>query len=312
MRWRAFFFLNPDKATSRKETYGFKSSKPTPFIPELKAFEDDMYDMISNIKTKPVKSNFQDNLHEDIRTINKSEHIYVPADKTRNYYKVSKEQYNELLNTSTTKAYKKAPQNTYENINCEAREIASDLDLDDRIETMAERHAFITLKDHKDNFANKPTCRLINPAKSELGLISKQKLENIITKVKMATKVNQWKSTNDVIGWFNEIKSKQNATFMIFDIVDYYPSISPDLLTKAINFAREYTTISAEDEAIILHSRKSLLFTNNKTWIKRKTTAQNPFDVPMGSYDGAEICELVGLYINICYSGQVQCWPIPG
>lgn len=36
---------------------------------------------------------------------------------------------------------------------------------------------------------------------------------------------------------------------------------------------------------------------NDKTWIKRKTTGANPFDVPMGSFDGAEVCELVGLYI---------------
>ena len=46
----------------------------------------------------------------------------------------------------------------------------------------------------------------------------------------------------------------------------------------------------------IMHSRRSLLHDNNgKTWVKRD--AQKQFDVSMGAFDGAEICELVGLYI---------------
>ena len=33
---------------------------------------------------------------------------------------------------------------------------ATDLNIQDRVERMAEQQAFITLKDHKDNFENKP------------------------------------------------------------------------------------------------------------------------------------------------------------
>ena len=36
-----------------------------------------------------------------------------------------------------------------------------------------------TLKDHKENFLNNPTVRLKNPAKNELGRISKARLDNI-------------------------------------------------------------------------------------------------------------------------------------
>ena len=43
-----------------------------------------------------------------------------------------------------------------------------------------------------------------------------------------------------------------------------------------------------------MHSRKSLLFNNNKAWIKKDNSS---FDVTMGSYDGAEVCDLVGLFI---------------
>ena len=58
--------------------------------------------------------------------------------------------------------------------------IAKNLDLADRINTTAERESFITLKDHKENFKNKPKCRLINPCKPELGKIRKQLLEKIV------------------------------------------------------------------------------------------------------------------------------------
>ena len=51
------------------------------------------------------------------------------------------------------------------------------LELSDRIEHLARNPSFITLKDHKENFNSKLPCRLINPSKSELGKVSKQKLE---------------------------------------------------------------------------------------------------------------------------------------
>ena len=44
-----------------------------------------------------------------------------------------------------------------------------------------------------------------------------------------------------------------------------------------------------------MHSCKSLLFNNTSVWIKRE--GYPDFDITMGSFDGAEICELVGVYI---------------
>ena len=47
-----------------------------------------------------------------------------------------------------------------------------------------------------------------------------------------------------------------------------------------------------------MHSRKSLLFSDKLEWIRRKKNGEGDiFDVTMGCYDGAEICELVGLYL---------------
>ena len=89
--------------------------------------------------------------------------------------------------------------------------IAKKLDLADRINTTAERESFITLKDHKENFKNKPTCRLINPCKPEIGKICKQLLEKKIVKVvKDKTQYNHWKNTHDVIKWFGDIPNKKS------------------------------------------------------------------------------------------------------
>lgn len=77
--------------------------------------------------------------------------------------------------------------------------------------------------------------------------------------------------------------------------MDFYPSISESLLDQSIEWAKQFTVISERDIGIIKHARKSLLFHDNHAWVKRNST--NAFDVTMGSYDGAEICELVGLFI---------------
>ena len=45
----------------------------------------------------------------------------------------------------------------------------------------------------------------------------------------------------------------------------------------------------------IKHCRKSLLFRNNVAWKKKTTTSC--YNVTMESYDGAEVCELVGTFI---------------
>ena len=42
MRWRAYFFLNPDKKQSSKENFGFKSLKCAPVVTEIKDFENDL------------------------------------------------------------------------------------------------------------------------------------------------------------------------------------------------------------------------------------------------------------------------------
>ena len=68
----------------------------------------------------------------------------------------------------------------------------------------------------------------------------------------------------------------------MFDIKGSYPSITQDLLNKALNFANEYIYISKCDIDVINHTRKSLLSDGSNTWIKKQGGL---FDVPIGAYD---------------------------
>ena len=83
---------------------------------------------------------------------------------------------------------------------------------------------------------------------------------------------------------------------MTFDIVDFYPSITEKLLRKCLNWAKQFTSISSTEHDTIMHVRRSLLYDHKgTTWVKKES--RNQFDVTMGAYDGAEICELVGLFL---------------
>ena len=76
-----------------------------------------------------------------------------------------------------------------------------------------------------------------------------------------------------------------NATFITFDVVNFYPSIDRNLMKKAIEFAKRYTNITESETNIILAAKDTLLFNDNTPW--QKANAEDLFDVTMGSYDGA-------------------------
>ena len=98
-----------------------------------------------------------------------------------------------------------------------------------------------------------------------------------------------------VIDWFKNLADKQKWNFIKFDVAEFYPSISWDLLNKLINYAKSFTTIEENVISAIKLMRKSLLFSKDGTWVKKSDNEL--FDVTMGSFNGARICELVGLYL---------------
>ena len=128
------------------------------------------------------------------------------------------------------------------------------------MECYASRPAFITVKDQKLNFRHNTKCRLINPAKNELRLASKKHLEEIIKNVANTIRVNQWRNTTTAIDWFKLLPQKDKLRLAKFDNVEFYPSISNELLNCSISFARSITTTSGSVINIYLVTGENLFF----------------------------------------------------
>lgn len=294
LRWKTLFFLKPnDNDKQNKNNFGFKTKRNAPQIPELVPFENDLTNMIANLEFKNTKNEFQKQLVNDTRKIKKSKNIFVNADKTHNIYEMNKNKYDTLMNKNVTSIYKKAKNNTLQDINKEAKNITDKLNISDRVEQIALKEAYITVKDHKPQFPNDIKCRLINPTKTNIGCISKKLLDGIIYNVKSHINVKLLKNTTETIDWFNNINYKSNKSFIQLDIVDYYPSVSEDLFNEAIQFAEQFAPISNDDKKILKNARKSVLYHKNDVWEKQTGL----FDITMGAFDGAQITDLVGLMI---------------
>ena len=114
MRWKLFLYYetnNNDNNNNEplQENFGFKSRNTPPPQAELEYFENDLFDMISSIKFRNRKDEFQKTLKDDIRKINASEKAFIFADKTTNIYELSPDDHLKLLKDNITKTYKKAP-----------------------------------------------------------------------------------------------------------------------------------------------------------------------------------------------------------
>ena len=92
-------------------------------------------------------------------------------------------------------------------------------------------------------------------------------MAKIVEAVKAKTKVNQWRNTDSVLTWFKGLNNKHKLNFVSFDIVNFYPSISEDLLRRAINWAKTLTTISEDDEEIIFACKESILYNGGTPWV---------------------------------------------
>ena len=296
LRWKAFFFSKKntnDENNDPTNTFGFASTNSPPSNKDLENFEQDLLDVVSTIKFSKKMDQFQQNLQKDIKHIHNSKKIFIQSDKTRNIYKLKPETYEKIIMNSITSNYKKDNYNTENTINNEAYNITNKLNINDRVGVINKKESYILLKDHKSNFNNNWTARLINPTKTEIGKISKIILEKINNNLKKTFGFQQWINTTEVIDWFKNIKNKEKATFIQFDIIDFYPSINEKMLDEAIVFAKQHTKITNQDINIIKQCRRTILKNNRDTWIKKN----NNFDVPMGAFDSAELSDLIGLYI---------------
>ena len=307
LRWRAIHFLeklenlandNNNQVNNQEnefKTYGFKTGNKPPKVKELENFEKEFFEMIKNAEFRNVNSEFMDKLKDDLENHKESGKIAIQADKSRNYYSINKDNYDQLLTNEVTKQYKKTDISNVKNADINSAKIATELKLADRIQKHTESEAYITIKDHKENFMNTKPCRLINPAKSEIQKISKDILDRVNTRIGERTGLNQWKNTQAVISWIQPLFGYTGPqSFLKFDIEQYYPSITEELLIKSLNFAQKYICITGKEMDIILQSRRTFLFKDGTPWTKKKGN----FDVGMGSYDSAEISNLCGYFLT--------------
>ena len=311
MRWRAFYFEKDLKNEHTNKPYNmnvnnsklnkvgrlpFPTNKSAPVCLKLIPFETELFELINSIDFKNNITKFQKNLRNDLKSIKKSDKLIVFADKTNNLYKIKANNYNKLLNDAITKDYKKCDNNSVDLINSCAQNILNINNISGkRIPKLNVSKSYITIKDHKDNFPATIKSRLINTSKTSIGKISKLILSSIIKDVRTATGLTQWKNTGELLKWFSALEDRHNKRFVSFDIVEFYPSITKKHLLDSLEYASNFSNFSQSDINIILHSCDSLLFSDNCVWKKKNNDGF--FDVPMGSFHGAEICDLVGLYI---------------
>ena len=300
IRWRVFWYEasgNQDEQLTQEvqpNKFGLKSNNSPPPNHALTNFENEIYKLISSIKFRKEQNDFQEKMARDLDSLKSSKKLVVEADKTSNLYQIEPEKYKKLVHENVTKDYKLAGQDEQKMVNLETKKLATKLEIEDRVEQHSETTCFISLKDHKENFYSNPKCRLINPAKSNLGHVSKCIMERMVAQIRKKTGVNQWKSTSDVIQWFKDVPVGKKARFIKFDIVEFYPSISMEMLDRALEFAAPLTQLTADEKEIIKLTKQSFLFNEGKCWVKKSDVN---FDVTMGSLDGAETSELIGVYI---------------
>ena len=87
-------------------------------------------------------------------------------------------------------------------------------------------------------------------------------------------------------------------------IEEFYPFILEEILDNGILFAQQYIYIPEKDLQVVKHWWKSLSYNDNKPWDKKNT--ESCFNNTMSSFDGAEICELVGINILSLLSNKLN------
>ena len=63
--------------------------------------------------------------------------------------------------------------------------------------------------------------------------------------------------------------------------------MSENVFKETISFAKDIVDISDTELSITMQARKTLLFHDDIPWVKR--SGNEEFDVPVDSYDGAEL-----------------------
>ena len=147
MRWKAYFFLHLATDPSPRQTYAFKTRKCPPQVEELKPFENDLFKRVENARFRRINDQFLNTFKNGINNIKTSNKVVIPADKTRNMYKMDKDVYTiNFWVKILQKSYKKADEQHLWEINSEWRQISTELNTADRMEITAEKQHILREK----------------------------------------------------------------------------------------------------------------------------------------------------------------------
>ena len=78
-------------------------------------------------------------------------------------------------------------------------------------------------------------------------------------------------------------------------LFSFFCSITEKLLDNVVSYAQTLTTIPDYIIKLIIRTKKSFFSAEGNIWMEKVESAL--FDVTIGSHDGAEVCELVGIYL---------------
>ena len=287
-------FSGDRQDNSQHDFYGLRTDKQSPSDPDLKPFEKDMVNIISNLKQRKYHSDFQTVIKQIEKKLCETDKLLLESDKTDNFYLIEKDSYLKRLRDSITKDYRKASFDEIEEADLQAARLARQLGIEWRLEKTALKAAFLKAKDHKEDWPLRMSFRLINPMKNNIGKVSKIILERTNKDLRNILQLNQLISTQQVIDWYVRTENKEAKSFFQCDIESFYPSISQELLLKACEWARSKVFISDTAIDIIICARRNVLFDGENIWVKKKNSR---FDIGMGAFDGAECSELIGLFM---------------
>ena len=106
-------------------------------------------------------------------------------------------------------------------------------------------------------------------------------LKAISKALRFELNINQWQNSTEVIDWFKNIKQKSLYTFTVFEIQEFYQSITGKLLKDVLAFTQRYVEIKQNELDLIFHTRKLLFYCKDTPWIKKEGNGE--FDVTMGN-----------------------------
>ena len=164
--------------------------------------------------------------------------------------------YHNVMTTNVNNDYAEVDQRELDEVNFDAAEIAEDLGIAERAEVFQKQPAFVNFKDTKPPFSTaaepkEVPVRLLTPSKSQLGRVSKIKLQKLNAQVRVATKSNQWRQTRDATRWFEGLPEPGRGKlyyFFEFDFKSFYGSIKEILFKKALQWATGLKGVIADDD----------------------------------------------------------------